>query len=232
MINDKAKIENISKAFVILEISLNNGQDWDIYCLKRVWDLKKDNFERFTVWKNDIELSAEETSDFENYLLNLIPPELFELYFFDGEQIADFFLEDSGNERVKQAFLTLCGYDTFEILYKNFKRISRNAENNDDIFNQYLEVEDNLYQVEKECKSYREELESILLDIETQNAELKALEERYALSGGVSVNEWNDKFLELKNEERLREEKNAWLPQAPIYNGLRGLLNSPFLQQY
>ena len=50
-------------------------------------------------------------------MLNLIPPELFELYFFDGEQIADFFLEESNGGRIKNAFLTICGYDTFDILY-------------------------------------------------------------------------------------------------------------------
>lgn len=214
LVNDKAKIENVGKAFVIMELCINNGQDWDTYCLKRVWNLQQDDFERFTVWKNDIELTAEELSDFENYLLNLIPPELFELYFFDGEQIADYFLEDAGNERVKHAFLTLCGYDTFEILYKNFKRISKNTSSNNEIFNTYLEIEDKLYQAEKEYSSNKAELERILVDIECKNSELKALEERYTLGGGVTVSEWNDKFLELKNEERLREEKNAWLRTA------------------
>ena len=55
--------------------------------------------------------------------MNLIPPELFELYFFDGEQIADFFLEDANNERIKKAFLTICGYDTFDIIYKKIPKI-------------------------------------------------------------------------------------------------------------
>ena len=61
------------------------------------------------------ELDGFTEDDFDNYLLNLIPPELFELYFFDGEQIADFFLEESNGGRIKNAFLTICGYDTFDI---------------------------------------------------------------------------------------------------------------------
>lgn len=214
LINDKAKIENKGQAFVTLDLSIHNGHDWDTYFLKRFWSLKDDEFEHFEVWKNDNELSTEEIADFENYLLNLIPPELFELYFFDGEQIADFFLEDSGNERVKQAFLTLCGYDTFDILYKNFKRINKNNESDDDILKKYLESEDALYVAEKACKKCREEIENTLIEIEVKTSELKALEEKYTLSGGVTVSEWNDKFLQLKNEERLREEKNAWLKMA------------------
>ena len=53
--------------------------------------------------------------DFEKYINQIIPPDLFDLYFFDGEKIADFFLDDGSKVRLKNAFLTLCGYDTFVI---------------------------------------------------------------------------------------------------------------------
>lgn len=43
---------------------------------------------------------------------------------------------------------------------------------------------------------------------------LTALEKDYKSSGGVSLEEWNNKFLELKSEERKREELNAWLKNA------------------
>ena len=112
LINDKAKLENKAKAYVLLNLSIFNGQDWDEYELKRNWNLEEDPFEEFVVIRNGEELSADEIDDFDNYLLNLIPPELFELYFFDGEQIADFFLEESNGGRIKNAFLTICGYDT------------------------------------------------------------------------------------------------------------------------
>ena len=214
LINDRAKLENNGQAFVTLDLSIHNGHEWDSYFLKRFWSLKDDGFESFEVWKNEEELSSEEISDFENYLLNLIPPELFELYFFDGEQIADFFLENSGNERVKQAFLTLCGYDTFDILLKNFKRINKGNATEDNILKQYLDAEDVLYMAEKSCKRCKDEIEECHNEIEIKTSELKALEEKYTLSGGVTVSEWNAKFLELKNEERLREEKNAWLKIA------------------
>lgn len=214
LINDKAKIENNGQAFVILDISIHNGQDWDSYFLKRFWTLKSDNFEHFQVWKNDNELSSEEISNFENYLLNLIPPELFELYFFDGEQIADYFLENAGNERVKQAFLTLCGYDVFDILYKNFKRINKGNDSSDGMLQEYIEAEDRLYLIEKKCKQYNLEIDDVKNEIEVKTSELAALEERYTLSGGVTVGEWNEKFLQLKEEERFREDKNSWLKYA------------------
>lgn len=214
LINDKAKIENKAEAYVLLDLSILNGQEWDRYVLKRSWELESTDFELFEVQKNGIALSGDEILDFENYLLNLIPPELFELYFFDGEQIADFFLNDSNNERIKTAFLTICGYDTFEIIYKNFKRISKLNATDDNTLEQYIHAEDVLYQAEKKLAFNKNEISRVCEEIELNESRLVALERDYKGTGGVSRDEWNNKFLELKNEERKREELNAWLKNA------------------
>lgn len=214
LVNDKAKIENKAEAHVLLDISILNGQEWDNYILKRSWDLEASEFEVFEVWKNGNALALDEIIDFENYLLNLIPPELFELYFFDGEQIADFFLNDSNNERIKNAFLTICGYDTFDIIYKNFKRVSKVNSSSDSALDQYFQAEDELYNAEKKLKFCMAEVKRLNEEIELEETRLTALEKNYKGSGGVSVEEWNKKFLDLKNEERIREEKNAWLKNA------------------
>ena len=133
---------------------------------------------------------------------------------FDGEQIADYFLENSGNERVKQAFLTLCGYDIFDVLYKNFKKISKANVTEDDVLLKYLDSEEALSRIERLCKDCMLEIETILNEIEMKSSALKALEDKYTMSGGVTLAEWNEKFLELKKEERFRDEKNAWLKIA------------------
>lgn len=214
LINDKAKLENKAKAYVLLNLSIFNGQDWDEYELKRNWNLEEDPFEEFVVIRNGEELSADEIDDFDNYLLNLIPPELFELYFFDGEQIADFFLEESNGGRIKNAFLTICGYDTFDILYKNFKRMSKTASVNDSALNDFFAAEENLRDAERVLKTCNERISELTNEIEEIETELLGLEKRFVSRGGVSLEEWNDKFLDLKNEERIREEKNAWLKNA------------------
>ena len=38
-----------------LSLNIHNGQEWDEFFIKRRWSLKDDNFERFSVWKNDVE---------------------------------------------------------------------------------------------------------------------------------------------------------------------------------
>lgn len=214
LINDKAKLENKANAYICLDISVLNGQEWDNYVLKREWDLEGKEFEVFIIYKNNIQLREEEIIDFENYLLNLIPPELFELYFFDGEQIADFFLTDSNTERIKNAFLTICGYDIFSIIYKNFKRISKGNLNTDATLETYFNAENELYEAEKKLKVCLQDIMQVEENIEIEEMALAALEKKYSSSGGVSMGEWNQKVLELKAEERIREEKNAWIKNA------------------
>ena len=214
LINDKAKLENRATAYTQLDLSIFNGQDWDEYILRRSWDLEDEQFESFSVVRNGKELSNDEIIDFDNYLLNLIPPELFDLYFFDGEQIADFFLEESNGGKIKNAFLTICGYDVFDILYKNFKRLSRSADVNNEALDSYFSAEEQLRAAEKLLRTCNDSIVALTNEIEQIETELAGKEKRFTSKGGVSLEEWNEKFLDLKNEERIREEKNAWLKNA------------------
>ena len=57
LINDKAKLENKASAYVLLNLSIFNGQDWDEYELKRNWNLNEDPFEEFVVVRNGVVLT-------------------------------------------------------------------------------------------------------------------------------------------------------------------------------
>ena len=95
-INNVAKLTKPTHAGVAMQITLSNGRDLDIYDLSRSWILDESLSETFTILKNGEPLSSGEVADFEKYLLSLIPPELFNLYFFDGEKIADSYRTESG----------------------------------------------------------------------------------------------------------------------------------------
>ena len=207
LINDKAKLENKPIAYTQLDLSIFNGQDWDNYVLKRKWNLEDEQFEIFTVVKNGNELTPEEIDDFDNYLLNLIPPELFDLYFFDGEQIADFFLEESNGGKIKSAFLTICGYDVFDILYRNFKRLSRSADVNDEALDNYFAAEEKLRAAEKLLKACNESISVLTDEIEQIETELSSTEKRFTSKGGVTLDEWNDKILDLKGRKKCMVKK-------------------------
>lgn len=211
LINSSAKMKKPTPASVTMTIALNNGQELDYYELCRSWVLSDSLTETFTVLKNGECMNDEEISDFENYLLSLIPPELFNLYFFDGEKIADFFMEEGSNTRIKDAFLTLCGYDTFDIMKKNFKRINTSDDSATVAYDKYEELQNKFYSIKADCEDAEAELTECKDKILNCTADISALEKAYSNSGGISEDEWNSKLLSLKEEEKRRENLNSLL---------------------
>lgn len=212
LINNNAKMNKPCTSSVTLEIELNNGRGIDDYTVTRSWTLTDALSEDFSVLKNGSVLGKEETADFEKYILSLIPPELFNLYFFDGEKIADFFLNEGSNTRIKEAFLTLCGYDTFDIMRKNFKRISlSNKGRSHSSLNSYIEAKEQSIKEKEKFEKVQSDLLQCITEIENCDAEIASIDKKYTNSGGITQEEWNQKIFLLKDEERKREGLNTVL---------------------
>ena len=211
LINNTAKITKPATAFVTMCVELNNGQGMDSFLLTRKWELNESLIETFSVLKNGADLSADEIADFEKYVVSLIPPELFNLYFFDGEKIADFFMDEGSNTRIKEAFLTLCGYDTFDIMRKNFKRIRAGIPTSSPALDEYIVAKDALASAESLYHDLTARLNACVDAIADCEAALDAEEKEYHQKGGITEEEWNQKLYTLKEEEKKRETYNALL---------------------
>lgn len=214
MINDRAKLSKPTNAHVEIELSIAGKQSEDIYILKRNWILDDNLSETFEVSKNGVVLNEAEVVDFEKYLTGLIPTELFDLYFFDGESIADYFLTEGSNKRIKEAFLTLCGYDTFEIMQRNFKRVASAKKSNKKTLETYLAEKEKYEALKAESDSVSSEISLLQRKIDTIDAELGGLEKKYTFSGGISSTEWEAKKVQLKEEEKKRETLNAFVKKS------------------
>lgn len=211
LINNTVKLVRPAEAYVKMRIFLNNGRGMDEYELLRSWHLENTLSEQFMVTKNGIELDSEEQGDFEKFLLSVIPPELFNLYFFDGEKIADFFMDEGSNIRIKNAFLTLCGYDTFDIMRKNFKRICTSKGNTAPEMDDYLSAREAVTKHQEHYDQIVCSLKSCVEDIDLCEAEIASLEKEYHQRGGISQEEWDQKLFMLRDEEKKREAWNALL---------------------
>ena len=211
LINNTAKITKPATAFVTMCVELNNGQGMDSFLLTRKWELNESLIESFSVLKNGADLSADEIADFEKYVVSLIPPELFNLYFFDGEKIADFFMDEGSNTRIKEAFLTLCGYDTFDIMRKNFKRIRAGIPTSAPALDEYIVAKDALASAKSLYHDLTDRLKACVDAIADCEATLDAEEKEYHQKGGITEEEWNQKLYTLKEEEKKRETYNALL---------------------
>ena len=211
LINNNAKLLRPVNSYVALHLSLSNGRELDGYVLSRVWTLSDTLSEVFEITKNGISLSDSEVGDFEKYLMSLIPPELFNLYFFDGEKIADFFLNEGSNSRIKDAFLTLCGYDTFDIMRRNFRRISSGAQKSTSSLDEYISAKETVQDLSAQYQQLTAELEDCTDNISGCEADIESLEKEYSQKGGISLEEWNQKLFILKEEDKKRENWNALL---------------------
>ena len=211
LVNNTAKITKPATAFVTMCVELNNGQGMDSFLLTRKWELNESLIETFSVLKNGADLSEDEIADFEKYVVSLITPELCNLYFFDSEKIANFFMDEGSNTRIKEAFLTLCGYDTFDIMRKNFKRIRAGIPTSAPALDEYIVAKDALASAESLYHDLTDRLKACVDAIADCEATLDAEEKEYHQKGGITEEEWNQKLYTLKEEEKKRETYNALL---------------------
>lgn len=211
LINNNAKMTRPTDAYVQIEIQLSNGRGVDLYSLHRSWVLSESLTEFYSVEKNNETLSVDEVADFEKYILSLITPELFNLYFFDGEKIADFFLNEGSNERIKEAFLTLCGYDTFDIMRRNFKRVKGSGQKTSTVLDEYLAAKDAADAARHSLQELTNRLNVCIDEIGTCEADIAILEKEYTQKGGITEEEWNRKLAILKDEEKKRDNWNVLL---------------------
>lgn len=213
LINTNEKLKKVGEAEVVIDLLFDDGKDNYTYTFFRSWKVAgKKIVESFVIYKNGIALSETERSDFESYLLQTLPPNLFRFYFFDGEKISDFVFNSSKNSDFKDAFLKLCGLDTMEIIRENFRRISRSkADGNEELSREYdqsLEA-DNL--IAQRIDRAEEEHRDVSNEIILIDQRLAALEKTYAKGGGISKKEWRSMQDQISKEEIRREANRKWL---------------------
>ena len=119
LINSKAFQQNKVEMEVQITISLRIEREIREYAITRRWNYTRQKLvEEYYVERDENKLSEQELSYFQNYLKSIVPPDLFEFFLFDGEEVGNIFSSSSYNTYVKNAVFTLCGMDVFEIIRK------------------------------------------------------------------------------------------------------------------
>ena len=94
LINHDAFTSNEVKAYVEVEIEIPNERDIVKYNVLREWEFVSQKLtETTTIHRDDVKLKDDELVFFQNYLFTVLPPNLFDFFFFDGEQIAERILD-------------------------------------------------------------------------------------------------------------------------------------------
>lgn len=217
LINNNAKRNEETEAYIKITFLMNGGQGVNCYEITRGWKYSNNTVYEFKrITKDNHELTDDEIVDFETYLTHIIPPEMFDLYFFDGENIADFFLSDDGNKRIKNAFLMLCGYDTFSIMENNFKRVYSKQKPNDSVSEQYFAMMELLEKSKRDFDLICKKTEHKKEQLNQIESEIEAINYNYQKNGGATKEEYDKLNNELRILENRRENKNTLIKKIAL----------------
>ncbi len=215
LMNSRSKYDSSSSAYVEIELYFNDGKQVNTYTLHREWKKNKQTIcEYFHVKKNGLLILGQEEDDFINYLLSIIPPDMFNFYFFDGESIAEFFLGADGNKNFRNAFLKLYGLDTLSIMVENFNRHIKKSDSQKSGYDKFLEAKKELETQAQIYESLKNEILEIENKIDLLQIKARALQNNYSKDGGISLAEWKEINTAITKEENTRDNINRWLKEV------------------
>ena len=189
-INNNAFKNDIVDCNISLSLSFTEGTQINEYNLSRTWEYVNQKIkETFTVDKNGKTLNDDEILYFNKYLQSLLPPSLFDFFFFDGEELTEFFVGKNSSTSLKEAVLQLFNYDTFDILKKHLLSFQRNMSKSNSSLSEVQTIYDEALERVKEINSKIDSCNSSILNKEELLDNLKTkkniLDEEFKSSGGI-----------------------------------------------
>ncbi|HCQ6371077.1 TPA: AAA family ATPase [Clostridioides difficile] len=195
-INNNSLRNSKVDTLVSVDIEISEGTEKNTYTLIRQWTFKDKKLnETFSVYKNFsiTPLNADELNYFENYITSIISPKIFDFFFFDGEHLYDFFIGKNSNIHLKESLLSLCNFDTFDILKKMLISTNRSNKNVSDEINvikdDYLSLEVEINNLNSQEKNLSYELEKISSEIEKLQQEQLKIKKEFRKKGGILAEE-------------------------------------------
>lgn len=212
LINHDAFATQNVKAYVEVEIEIPNERELVSYTVRRQWEYISHKLnEDLTIHSGDKLLHESEILFFQNYLFTILPPNLFDFFFFDGELIADFFATSNYNAYIKNALLTLCSYDTFEIIRKfcdNYVNGSENSDELNSITSKYEAIVNDIDVIEANITARGERIERIENDLSIILSKKEQLEANFKNSGGLTEIQKEELLRKSRELERIKNESN------------------------
>ena len=209
LINSKAFQQDVVESEVQITLQLKIEREIRNFVITRKWDYTNQKLtEEYTVARDGKLLNDQELSYFENYLRSIVPPDLFEFFLFDGEEVCNVFSTSAYNTYVKNAVFTLCGMDVFEIIRK-FTRgyISKNNSSDDDTaYDVYETARQQVELLEEEKEQLEVVLDNLSVELEDIDVQLTELATAFKNAGGISQKEKKKLEEEFNQAEKVKTE--------------------------
>ena len=209
LINSKAFQQEVVESEVQITLQLKIERDISNYVITRKWDYTNRRLtEKYTVERDGKQLKDQELSYFENYLRSIIPPDLFEFFLFDGEEVGNIFSTSAYNTYVRNAVFTMCGMDVFEIIRKfTHGYVTRNNTIDDDeVYDTYEAAKQQMELLEAEKKNLESKVNSLTKELEDTEVQLTELATAFKNAGGISRREKKQLEDEYTHAEKVKTE--------------------------
>lgn len=208
-INSRAFQKDVVRSKVQISVSLTVEREIKEYEITREWDYTKQKLdEKYYVKTEDRFLDGQELSYFQNYLQSMIPPDLFEFFLFDGEEVGSIFSTSTYNSYVKNAVYTLCGLDVFEIIRKYTTGYAGKASSKDEekIYSHYKELRKNADEIDISFADLEAQIASDKNELEKVETELIEIETAFKNAGGITEVERQALMKEFTEAEHTKTE--------------------------
>ena len=183
---NRNSIDNL--CWIELVFDICTGVETENYRIVREWEgFSKRINESITVYK-DGEYSEFLTNNWNMFVENVLPSALSNLFFFDGEKIAELAV-DTSNEHLKKAIRSMLGISVLDVLkndlLRNLKRINKDSNESEHaiIVNELREKRESLYDELAQLTARKEQIQQ---EIDSDNSKRDALIQMYSSRGGVA----------------------------------------------
>lgn len=211
-INSKAFQREKVESSVTIDISIKVEREIQQYEIIRKWDYTKQKLtEEYLVCKEGKLLDEQELSYFQNYLQSIIPPDLFDFFLFDGEEVGNIFASSNYNSFVKNALFTMCEMDVFELIRKySSNYISKTTDSSETILvDEYAVNEKKVNILTEEVDSLKEQQENVREQISNLEVELEDLEVAFRNAGGITEEKRVKLGIEFERAEKTKLEAGS-----------------------
>lgn len=209
LINSKAFQQEVVEAEVQITLQLKSEREIRNYVITRKWDFTNQKLtEDYTVERDGKRLNEKEISYFENYLRSIIPPDLFEFFLFDGEEVGNIFSTSAYNTYVRNAVFTLCGMDVFEIIRKYTRGyvVKSNSTDDGETYEVYEEAKHRIELMEDEKENLELVVGNLSRELDNVDVQLTELATAFKNAGGISQKEKKKLEDEFKQAEKVKTE--------------------------
>ena len=207
-INDKAFQTQPFKSGVSIEIKITRERETKLYTIVRNWSMIDSKIEEeYNIYEGNMQLKDAEKILFESYILSVIPIDLFEFFLFDGEEVGNIFSSDGYNKYVKNALLTMCGIDDFEILQHFCKNYNGRLDNKEEqeLDEKYQELLERIADVNEAIRYCETTLTNNEREIASLNTLIEQREAEFVRSGGLPPEEAKKLEAEVLKLDKKRE---------------------------